>query len=151
MTFCWFCEKRPADPEAAVPVGFQTGGVATSTVDRVTTYRALRKEVIVPRCKDCEEKMGRASNRNILAGSAFVLFIVAGFLGKELFPDLPSFYNYAFPCGGAIIGSIIGIAISLKVGDVEKGIKPVNAALLYPAVQEMQKREGWKIDEHWQS
>ncbi|MGD2252939.1 MAG: hypothetical protein PVF70_08505 [Anaerolineales bacterium] len=149
MALCWFCEKNPADPEAAVLVGFETGGVATSTIDRVTTYEALRREVPVPRCKDCEDRMGRASNRNILVGTVLFVFLAAGFLVKQAFPDLPSFYNYAFPCGGAMIGAIIGIAISLKVGVMEEGIKSVDAALLYPAVKEMQKRKGWKIDEHW--
>jgi len=148
MTVCWFCDTKAADPDAAVQVGFHKYGSSHRRGKTVVT-EVERVQVPVPRCKDCEERTYRAGRRNMIAGTLFIAFAAGGFLLRAVYPDLGTFYRWAFPCGGLLLGAIVGVAISMAVGDVEEGIKPTKAALEHAAVKAMQERPGWQLDDGW--
>ncbi|NIM95057.1 MAG: hypothetical protein GTO18_15265 [Anaerolineales bacterium] len=151
MSQCWFCEKNPADPKLAFKVKFHDGGSMVKSVGREVTYEYKWTEVAVPKCKECDSKMATAWRRNFLAGAAFILPIVGGFVLISIYPELGTAYKVAFPCIGAVIGLILGLAIAMKFGGVEEGIKPSESVLEYPGVVQMISSPFWHIEDAWKS
>jgi hypothetical protein len=151
MPKCWFCEENPAIPELAFKVKFHDGGTLVRTTGRERVYEYKWTEVGVPTCRDCVSNKASAERRNYIAGAAFILPIVAGFIINSIFPDMGTIYKYAFPCGGAILGLILGLVIAMRLGEPESNIKPANSILEYPGVVEMIKSPFWHIDDIWQS
>ena len=139
METCWFCEKRPADPNSAFDVQFHGEKLFTRKTgfkQYTTTYEG--RLVQVPRCKECERNHRRASRGGLKNGLLGTLGVLA---------LLGTVYTYGM---ADMVLTVLGamailawLVLSVRMGRSMQGTGPASKAGSYPAVEEL-KKEGWK-------
>ena len=139
METCWFCEKRPANPNSALQVRFQgekLGTTKTGFKQYTTTYEG--RVVNVPRCQACALNHRRASRGSLkysLLGTLGVLTL----LFKMLTYGMADTVLTVAGALALLIWIVQTVRIRLSMGETA----PDTKALSYPAVEELRK-QGWK-------
>ena len=150
MDTCWYCQEKPAHPDASVrvtlsrDVGRDVDGIPMVLISTTTYYQT--REVEIPRCRDCQSAHAQSSDLfNFLVGT----IAVGSGLGAGL--GIGALLHITWIA--VILGIMVGIAMATVFVSQYyrrkphlKKVKNIGHLIYHPSVKSL-KAQGWKIPE----